>query len=176
MVQLSAYPFSAIGQLDIDPQTHEHFIRPFVESTDISTSEHDEDSPSSQDGPYYSTHVYLLTMIADQLSSATNTGAISDLQLLRSFAGMIPDPAFDGAPFYLCHPDLGYQNILVDADGNVTGIVDWDNASTRPRQCSFACYPSWITRDWDPAMYSYRETVSYTPRCIYTNRLTSCFA
>jgi hypothetical protein len=92
-----------------------------------------------------------------QLDAASSTSVMSHLQLLRTFAGMIPDPAFDGAPFFLSHPDFGYQNILVDAEGNVTGIIDWDDVTVGPRQSAFARYPSWITRDWDPLMYSYRE-------------------
>ncbi|KAJ7777963.1 hypothetical protein DFH07DRAFT_1036388 [Mycena maculata] len=47
---------------------------------------------------------------------------------------------------------------LVDADGNVTGLIDWDGATVGPRQGAFARYPSRVTRDWDPLMYDYRET------------------
>lgn len=32
----------------------------------------------------------------------------------------------------LWHPDLDLQNILVDGDGTITGIIDWECASTAP--------------------------------------------
>lgn len=42
---------------------------------------------------------------------------------------------------------------LVDDDANVTAFIDWDGVDTSPSSMGFAAYPSWITRDWDPAMY-----------------------
>ncbi|KAJ7668742.1 kinase-like domain-containing protein [Mycena polygramma] len=156
MSQLSLHEFSCIGQLDIDPATQAHIVGPFYPSSnDIS-----EGATSAEPiyGPYQSTHVYLQSTIALQRDKATSTTVISELQLLRAFAGMIPDPTVDGAPFFLSHPDFGYQNILVDADGNVTGIIDWDDVTVGPRQSAFARYPSWITRDWDPLLYGYSKT------------------
>ncbi|KAJ7222194.1 kinase-like domain-containing protein [Mycena pura] len=155
MSQLSTHEFSSIGQLDIDPRTHAHYVGPFY--PDLDAISEGETSPEPIRGPYQSTHVCLQGQISDQLQKETSTTVISELHLLRAYAGMIPDLTFDGAPFFLSHPDLGYQNILVDAEGNVTGIVDWDGATIGPRQSAFARYPSWITRDWDPLMYGYRE-------------------
>ncbi|KAJ6491774.1 kinase-like domain-containing protein [Mycena vitilis] len=156
MSQLSLHEFSGIGQLDIDPATQAHIVGPFYPSSnDISEG---VTSAEPMYGPYQSTHVYLQSMIALQRDEATSTTVISELQLLRAFAGMIPDPTFDGTPFFLSHPDFGYQNILVDAEGNVTGIIDWDDLSIAPRQSAFARYPSWITRDWDPLMYGFSES------------------
>ncbi|KAF2115083.1 hypothetical protein BDV96DRAFT_493595 [Lophiotrema nucula] len=53
--------------------------------------------------------------------------------------------------FVLRHPDLDLQNILTDADGNVTGIIDWDNCLTAPRcvGCT-AAVPIFLRRDWFP--------------------------
>ncbi|KAJ7778650.1 kinase-like domain-containing protein [Mycena maculata] len=155
MSQLSSHEFPSIGQLDIDSMTHAHFVGPFYPSFDAISE--GETSPEPIYGPYQSTHVYLQSMIALQLNKETRTTDIADLQLLRTFAGMLPDAALDGAPFFLSHPDFNYQNILVDADGDVTGLIDWDGATVGPRQSAFARYPSWITRDWDPLMYGYRE-------------------
>jgi len=36
-------------------------------------------------------------------------------------------------PFVLRHDDLDLQNIMVDDDGNLTGIIDWDGCMTVPR-------------------------------------------
>ncbi|KAJ7102585.1 kinase-like domain-containing protein [Mycena belliarum] len=156
MSQLSAHEFPSIGQLNFDETHGVHFIGPFYPSSDSISD--GETSPESICGPYQSTHVCLLSKIARQVDAAQGTTVISELHLLRTFAGMLPDPALDGAPFFLSHPDFGYQNILVDAEGNVTGIIDWDDAVVGPRQSAFARYPSWITRDWDPLMYTYRDS------------------
>lgn len=55
----------------------------------------------------------------------------------------------------LGHPDFNYQNIFVDDEGNITGVIDWDGVHTVPRALGFARYSSWVTRDWDPVEYGY---------------------
>ncbi|KAJ7755935.1 aminoglycoside phosphotransferase [Mycena metata] len=157
MSQLSSHEFPMIGQLDIDPTTGAVFVGPYYPSID--GIDEGETSPAPIGDPFPSTYLSFQSDINDQLKEASNTRVISDLQLLRTFASVLPNPEFDGAPFFLSHPDFGYQNILVDEEGTVTGIVDWDGVSVGPRQCAFASYPSWITRDWDPALYAYRELV-----------------
>ena len=57
--------------------------------------------------------------------------------------------------FVLCPPDFDSQNIMVDEQGNITGLIDWDLAQTMPRFVGYARYPSWITRDWDPLVYGW---------------------
>jgi hypothetical protein len=74
---------------------------------------------------------------------------------MQMYASIVPDPALSGPPFVLAHTDLNFQNILVDGEGNVTGIIDWDDMLVGPRQSGCCQYPSWITRDWDPKMYGY---------------------
>ncbi len=43
----------------------------------------------------------------------------------------------------------------MDDEGNLTGIIDWDNVQTCPRCLGYAAYPGWISRDWDPLMYGW---------------------
>lgn len=57
--------------------------------------------------------------------------------------------------FVLSLPDFDSQNVMIDEQGNLTGIIDWDNVQTVPRFLGFSSFPSWITRDWDPIMYHY---------------------
>ncbi|KAF7299134.1 APH domain-containing protein [Mycena indigotica] len=60
------------------------------------------------------------------------------------------------APHYtLTMPDFDSQNVMVDGEGNITGLIDWDNARTKPDYLGFARFPGWITRDWDPLMYGW---------------------
>lgn len=47
------------------------------------------------------------------------------------------------SPFPLCHLDLHFNNIIVDGDYNITGIIDWSNAQTVPIE-RFAINPEFI--------------------------------
>ncbi|CRK18997.1 hypothetical protein BN1723_011735, partial [Verticillium longisporum] len=58
------------------------------------------------------------------------------------------DPPFDEGPFVLQHLDLRAANIVVDENLAIRGIIDWEFASTIPRQLFTP--PSWITGH-DPA-------------------------
>ena len=39
---------------------------------------------------------------------------------------------------------------MVDEQGNVTGLIDWNLTQTMPRCVRYARYHGWTTRDWDP--------------------------
>ena len=67
----------------------------------------------------------------------------------------IPQHLVPGGEYFLGHPDFNYQNIIVSDEGDINGLIDWDGVTTGPRASTFASYPSWITPDWDPAMYHY---------------------
>jgi hypothetical protein len=54
--------------------------------------------------------------------------------------------------FALVPPDFNRQNILVDEDGNVTGLIDWCGVCTEPRPIGYAITPQWLNFDW---FYSY---------------------
>ena len=69
----------------------------------------------------------------------------------------------DHETFVLCPPDYDSQNFLIDNEGNLTGILDWDMVQTVPRYLGYACYPGWITRDWDPLMYNHPSEIENTP-------------
>ncbi|TID26682.1 hypothetical protein E6O75_ATG01175 [Venturia nashicola] len=94
--------------------------------------------------------------------------------------------------FVLAPPDFNWQNILVDEDCNITGLLDWDRVSTVPRLLGFAKTPLWLTNDWLPyhqwsgkegetdhdleryrkAYASYMaEAMEGTGDCIYTGKL-----
>ncbi|KAK8150251.1 hypothetical protein G3M48_003317 [Beauveria asiatica] len=52
-------------------------------------------------------------------------------------------PELDEAPFAIAHGDLSPQNILIDAQHNVTGIIDWGFSSRVPFQQA-ACFPRFL--------------------------------
>ena len=58
--------------------------------------------------------------------------------------------------FVLCHPDFNPLNILVsEVDGSLQAIIDWNGTESVPRILGNEGYPLWLTRDWDPCLYSY---------------------
>jgi len=63
-------------------------------------------------------------------------------------------PAKDGEGFVLAFSHMASQNIMVDEDGKVTGIIEWDMI-TMPRCVGCSGYPSWITHDWFPSVYEW---------------------
>jgi hypothetical protein len=62
--------------------------------------------------------------------------------------------------FTIHHSDLDLQNILVDDDGNVTGIIDWDASYTAPRCIGSAAVPIFLRNDWFPR---YAHDIRITP-------------
>jgi hypothetical protein len=78
-------------------------------------------------------------------------------KLVRLFLDWIPEVSAHEHHFVLTHPDLDIQNIIVSQDGHIQGIIDWDGVAALPRSVGNERYPSWLTRDWDPAMYGWDE-------------------
>jgi hypothetical protein len=52
--------------------------------------------------------------------------------------------------FTIHHDDLDLQNILVDHDGNVTGIIDWDKSYATPRCIGSSAVPIFLRSGWFP--------------------------
>ncbi|KAI4689147.1 hypothetical protein J4E81_007864 [Alternaria sp. BMP 2799] len=60
-------------------------------------------------------------------------------------------PGDSKEPFVLRHDDLNLQNVFCDPEtGEVTGIIDWERASTAPRSLGYASLPKFLTLDWMP--------------------------
>lgn len=78
--------------------------------------------------------------------------------LLRQLISWIPEPD-EMDPFVLAHPDFDIQNFIVSENGDLRGIIDWDGVAAVPRTLGNKRYPGWLTRDWDPAMYGYQESM-----------------
>jgi hypothetical protein len=76
-------------------------------------------------------------------------------KLLRMFLSWIPET--QNPKFVLAHPDFDIQNVLVAEDGTLQGLIDWDGVAAVPRPVGNERYPSWLTRDWDLAMYAWTE-------------------
>ncbi|KAK1765059.1 hypothetical protein QBC33DRAFT_180550 [Phialemonium atrogriseum] len=106
-------------------------------------------------GPFDSTSAFLQQN--EVASSNENVWDKAEAKVVAAILGCLP--TLDSPPgFVLCPHDFDSQNVLVDDEVTVTGLIDWDLAQTMPRIVGYARYPGWITRDWDPLMYGWPKT------------------
>ena len=148
MTELFAFKFDQIGRLDWDETSGTHRVVPF--------SELEERDTAVPDGPFDTAYSYLTSLLS-------NKGRVSGFPvpaLFQLFISTLPDRTLDGPPFVLFHPDFDSQNVLVDDDGAITGIINWDNVYIGPRQGAAAAYPMWLTVDWDPSFHGWDEDAS----------------
>jgi len=103
-------------------------------------------------------------MLSSLLSKLNNHGTKSSDKALdrgvheciRGFTGWALDyTKLDEQKFTLAHPDFDFQNMLVEDDGTLCGIIDWDGVAAVPHSVGSLKYPLWLMRDWDPAYYNY---------------------
>jgi hypothetical protein len=114
---------------------------------------------STQD--YVRTRPYSLRM-SEALDSNSKTqnyilGARTLLDMVFAQPVFNPSPSISET-FTLRHCDLDLQNILVDEEGNVTGIIDWDKCLSVPRCVGAATAPFFLQKDWMPAYLNNLET------------------
>jgi len=174
MSDLHTLRFNGIGLLKFDEKGDFSGVGPVISQTegDIFHPEFDvidgnqtiKWPPPSAHGPFETAKSFLLAGVkaleAEKgLSKVARKQRIADIAVLRFAIESIPDHLTldDGDSFVVAHPNPDAPNILVDDDGNITGVIDWDGVQTMPRGYGFSCYPSWITRDWDPIMYGCSE-------------------
>jgi aminoglycoside phosphotransferase (APT) family kinase protein len=70
-----------------------------------------------------------------------------DRMIITMASRSIPDFMYRNGTTYLSHPDFNLQNILIDNDANVIGIIDWDCVSLRCRSMGYGGYPLWLMHD-----------------------------
>lgn len=78
---------------------------------------------------------------------------MEDMGMCMVLEAVFAHQVFQSAPgdtFSLQHNDLDLQNILVDDDGNITGIIDWDGSLALPLCVAHAAVPAFLRRDWFP--------------------------
>lgn len=77
------------------------------------------------------------------------------------FSQPVFNPERNRETFTLQHADLDLQNILVDDEGNVTGIIDWDKCLSVPRCVGAASAPLFLQKDWMPACLNNLDTAPH---------------
>ncbi|KAH7140875.1 hypothetical protein EDB81DRAFT_843904 [Dactylonectria macrodidyma] len=163
MAQLERYSFNSSGSVRFDPDgrptglgsnrvldSQAMIDRWWIRKDPCEDLLYVEQPPTTDVGAFYT-----FTMDHRELSPSYGKGA--EL-LLRQMISWIPEPA-SLKPFVLAHPDFNFNNFIVSEDGQLMGVIDWDGVSAMPRSIGNESYPSWLTRDWDPMMYAYNESM-----------------
>lgn len=150
MSQLNMHHFDKIGSLipnDLDEGYHIGPCFGFDEADDGTLS-------ITSSGPHLDTMSFLKHYWAP--TSEGSSFGVGAAKVLEEVLPLIPahDPNY-----VLALPDFDSQNIIADEQGNITGIIDWDNVQTVPSFIGCLRYPGWITRDWDPLMYGWPHYV-----------------
>jgi hypothetical protein len=94
-----------------------------------------------------STQHYAYKPMIRQLIMNSRTDSLAKSGALKFFnlifgQSVFNSPRSEKETFTIHHTDLDLQNIFVDDEGNVTGIIDWDK--------TFAAAPLFLQKDWLP--------------------------
>ncbi|KAK3353980.1 hypothetical protein B0T25DRAFT_455669 [Lasiosphaeria hispida] len=101
-----------------------------------------------ESGPYDTAHAYFKDHYVPSSSEDTeNWGNAKERVIRQTVLPLFPSGRSSGG-FVLSHPDLDRQNIKLNDDGSLSGIIDWDLAHTQPPCVGYCKYPFFITRDW----------------------------
>lgn len=133
-VELKKYPFSVIGSLD---QFGENHIGPLA--SELLADLH-EAGPSFL-GRFKTAADYykgMVTRILDLISTGElyPLWSVDTFLIHRFLLDLVPilaEADDHNGQFFLRHPDSKGDQILVDADFNINGIIDWEWAYTAPR-------------------------------------------
>lgn len=126
----------------------------------------------SSSGPFLKTTSFLKNSWAP--TNVKSPYAIGAAKVLEEMLPLLPH----SSEYVLALPDYDSQNVMADEEGNVTGILDWDNVQTVPRFIGCLRYPGWITRDWEPLMYAWPQGSENSPdelqkyRAYYLDEIT----
>jgi hypothetical protein len=100
---------------------------------------------------------YLDLIADDQLYNEYPADAFLFYTMLREYAHILTPEHQHPRQFFLRHVDDKGDHILVDQEGNITGMIDWQFARCVPASEAFG--PSYFTADLD-ALYSGRIGVT----------------
>ena len=114
-----------------------------------------EDCPYCEKGPIVDPISSFLFML-DRRGFRENDGAYENgiREAVRLFTEWTLEKAentyTEGPQFVLAHPDFALQNFLVEDDGTLCGIIDWDGVAAVPLSVGSLKYPDWLMNDWHP--------------------------
>jgi len=135
--ELSTIRFNQIGRLGYSHESGQHAILPFSVP-----------GSSKSIGPLNTSFEYFYRLRKEHTVSILRDHAgeqewVAAARLLETaVTSMITEDNIHG-PFPLCHIDFHYNNILVDDEFNITGLIDWSHAQIVPVE-RFAIIPEFV--------------------------------
>ena len=163
MTQLNSLAFNQGGSLLFDSKGNvvgigsSNIVDLETQYANMRSTDYDNTMAFCQTGPFEDAKSYLLSSLETREGKhercEVEQGAYKLLRLLIEWS--IEDATVEEKPFVLAHPDLDKQNILVNDDGSLAGIIDWDWIAAVPRCVGCQSLPKFLTQDYDPARYGY---------------------
>lgn len=162
IVQLHNFQFHTSGSLRFGVDGKPYGFQSAKVVDFLGTAARPQDDPSmdalfAKKGPFKHPMDFLLFNLNRRQSTYGDSARVRGLyESLRLFTQWTLEPVSgDQFPFVLGHPDFDLQNILVNEDGTLCGILDWDGVAAVPHTVGCLKYPLWLTRDWEPSNYNY---------------------
>lgn len=168
--QLNSLTFSQGGSLRFDAKGNvvgigsANIVDLDTQYANMRSPDYDNAMAFCQTGPFSDPQSYLLSLL-DTREGKRERGTVEQgaYKLLRLWIewSLIDPGIIQGKsivqerPFVLAHPDLDNQNILVNDDGSLAGIIDWDWIAAVPHCIGPQSLPKFLTQDYDPANYAY---------------------
>jgi aminoglycoside phosphotransferase (APT) family kinase protein len=145
MAELARHPFPKAGSLCVDAASSRVQVGPTASDRWVVI---DPDGPFESAVDYYTAWAeQYLALIADrQLYPDYPVDAYLVYRFLKENAWQLAEEeAQEEAEFFLKHVDDHGDHLLLDDDGNITGVIDWQMARVAPRAEAFG--PSLISVD-----------------------------
>ena len=164
MTQLNALTFNQGGSLLFDDKGNVSGMRSLnmldleTQYAKLRSPDYDDSLAFCQIGPFSDPKSHLLSLLdTNEGKSERSTVMQGACKLLRLFIEWSIMRTENGRekPFVLAHPDLDSQNIFVDDDGSLTGIIDFDWIAAVPHCIGPQSLPKFLTEDFDPDNYDY---------------------
>ncbi|CAD6591337.1 MAG: hypothetical protein ASARMPREDX12_005084 [Alectoria sarmentosa] len=176
MAQLNTLTFSQGGSLLFDAKGEvsgigsSNVVDLETQYANMRSVDYDNTMAFCQTGPFRDPKTYFLSLV-DAREVKRERGIVEQgaYKLLRLFLewSLMDTSAVQEKPFVLAHPDLDNQNILVNDDGSLAGIIDWDWISAVPNCIGSQSLPKFLTQDYDPGNYAYDvETGKPKENCV----------
>ncbi|KAK3375763.1 hypothetical protein B0T24DRAFT_525320 [Lasiosphaeria ovina] len=117
-------------------------------------------------------NIELVTRFPEEYGTSTEweawPEAIADYNALGELAAAVVVPEFDKGPFFIFHNQLEMNNILVDDEFNITGILDFTGTvGPLPTLCNF---PWLFHMGIDGPLFSRRDYIKVFTTRVATNK------
>lgn len=165
MAQLNTLTFSQGGSLLFDAKGDvvgigsSNIVDLEAQYANMRSKDYDNTMAYCQTGPFSDPQSYLLSLIGNRKGNRepniVEQGAYKLLRLFIEWTFMDTNAGQEKKLFVLAHPDLDNQNIIVNDDGSLAGIIDWDWIAAVPHCIGPQSLPKFLTQDYDPGSYAY---------------------